>query len=53
MTATGVDSMYWLSLSLVTLGPLPREDMVAGHRLIQPHPPVGGQLWHRPVGGDF
>jgi DHA2 family multidrug resistance protein len=30
MTATGVDSMYWLSLSLVTLGPLPREEMGAG-----------------------
>ncbi len=30
MTATGVDSMYWPSLSLVTLGPLPREDMGAG-----------------------
>jgi DHA2 family multidrug resistance protein len=30
MIATGVDSMYWLSLSLVTLGPLPREDMGAG-----------------------
>jgi hypothetical protein len=30
MSDTGVDSMYWLSLSLVTLGPLPREDMGAG-----------------------
>jgi DHA2 family multidrug resistance protein len=36
--------MYWLSLSLVTLGPLPREDMVAG---------TGSYNLTRLLGGSF
>jgi hypothetical protein len=44
MTATGVDSIYWPSLSLVTLGPLPREDMGAGTGFYNLNPLLGGSF---------